>query len=481
MKKKRFDLLDNRVAGWLGIRVRAEHVQGLKDKMGGMVQAALDKDELWEDGAYMDDIKQATLRGAHPAATLLLYALSAFLVFFILWANFAQIDQRAMAQGKVIPSGNVQAVGSPEGGVVAEIFVKAGDIVRPDQPLVRLDDSYAAAELGDKEQRSAYLIANVARLQAEVDGTDLVFSDEFTAASPEIVSATRALFNNRTEELKSSLAVFAEQVEQRKQEVSDAKRTYTSLSQAARLASEELSLARPAFEQGAIPRSDIVRLELSAVEAKRQASTAQISIPQAEAALREAQQKLKEGELQFKNQARAELADMTDELARLSTTKGADAGRVERALLKSPIMAEVKDVLVNTIGQAVPPNTNIVELVPLEETLLIEIEMKPADIAFIRPGQPAVVKLTAYDFGIYGGLDGVVERVSGDSFVNEKKETFFKVWVKTDSNTLSNNGDELPIKSGMVASVDILTGKRSIMHYLLKPINKAMGRALSEK
>jgi len=495
-KEGRFDVLDNPLAHKLGIGVAGEVGEGIAGGFKKLWHNTFVSD-AWADAAFIDDPRAVTLRGAHPAAILMFYLLGGMALVFLLWASLARLDEVTHAQGQVVPSGKVQMVGSPEGGVVVEILVNSGQRVEPGQVLVRLDDAQAAGGLGEKANRRDFLQANMARLQAELNDTALVFPPALTSPSnPEITPILNALmaevtslYENRKNELLASQQVLIEQVEQRRQELNDARRKAGSLAEALKLANEELNLTKPVFESGAISRADLLRLERAVVEARKEYTTAQIAIPAAEAALREAQSKAEEATLKYKNEARDELGKLTEEYNRLGQGVQADEARVDNTILRSPIRAEVKQVLVNTVGQAVQPNTNIVELVPLEETLLIEARVRPQDVAFLRPGLPVMVKISAYDFSIYGGLQGKVESISGDSFTDESArnrpgsapETYFKVNVRTEKNYLQRFGQKLPIKSGMVATADIITGKKTILQYLLKPLNKARERALTER
>lgn len=483
-QEQRFDILDNPTMHKLGLGVA--RTEGIKvgEKIQLMLWRAMHSD-VWEDGDYMDDVRQATLRGAHPVAELFFWASIAFVVIFLVWASFSRIDEVSRGQGIVIPSGKIQAVGSPEGGVVSEIMVRSGDIVSPGQVLVRLDDTTAASGVGEKENRRAFLTAQIAMYEAVLSPSIAFNLDpSFTATYPTIAAEAEQLYKTKSQEIQSTGGVLAEQLEGKKQELADARRTANSTGQALALAKKEFDMAKPYLASGAISQVDLLKVERQYVDAQKEHNTALLAVPTAEAAYREAENRLSEGTLKATNEARDELAKAKEEFGRLGETVKADIGKVERALLRSPIHAEVKQVLVNTVGQAVQPNTNIVELVPLEETLLIEAQVKPQDIAFIRPGLEASVKVTAYDFSIYGGLKGVVESISADSFEEKKdgkQETFYKIQVRTDRNYLERGKEKLPIKSGMVATVDVLTGKKTIMQYLLKPINKARDAALTER
>lgn len=485
-RAKRVDLLDNPVAAKLGVQIDAAQRAQWREQVHGLWRDAFDPDR-WDDGNYMDDVRQATLRGTHPAARLLFWCLALCLTLFLLWASLARLDEVTHAQGTVIPSGKVQVVGSPEGGVVREILVEAGQIVNAGDVLVRLDDASALAGVGEKQNRRAYLQANVIRLQAEVDGVPPSFPPELMAEDAASVAEAQELYDNRIAQLNSTRSVFEEQVEQRRQELGDAKRRVGTLGQVYNLAVKELNMTKPYLAQGAIAEVDILRLQRQVADAQRELNTAQASVPSAEAALREAESKLEEAVLTYQNEARDELGKFREEFNRLGASVVGDIARVDRATLKSPIRAEVKQVLVNTVGQAVQANANIVELVPIEETLLLEAKVRPQDIAFIRPGLPAMVKISAFDFSVYGGLPGKVERISGDSFKEERSgprgedQIFYKVLVRTQKNYLERYGQKLSIKSGMVASVDVITGHKTVLEYLLKPINKARQQALTER
>jgi adhesin transport system membrane fusion protein len=488
-KEGRMDVLDTSLARNLGIdKATAQQAgQGVVAHVRELWHETFLSDR-WHDGDFMDDVRQATLRGAHPAAQLLFYALLACAIVFVAWASFARLDEITHGQGQVIPSGKVQAVGSPEGGVVKEILVRSGDVVEPGQVLVRLDNAQALSGVGEKVGRREFLAANIARLQAEVEGTELAFPASLISQT-ELMAEVTKLYQNRQSEIATSLQVLREQAEQRQQELNDARRKANSLSQALKLAQDEYNLTKPYFESGAISKVDVLRLERAVVDARKEYNTATSAIPAAEAALREANGKVEEANLKFKNEARDELGKMQEEFSRLGEGVQAEVARLDRTVLKSPVRAEVKQVLVNTVGQAVGPNTNIVELVPLEDSLLIEARIKPQDVAFIRPGLDVSVKITAYDFAIYGDLKGKVESISADSFTDEKSsrtaggqpETYFKVNVRTTQNALVRYGKKFPIKSGMVATVDIVTGQKTVLQYLLKPINKARERALTER
>jgi adhesin transport system membrane fusion protein len=324
-------------------------------------------------------------------------------------------------------------------------------------------------------------MANIARIDAELNDKPLAIPDEVKQKAPQIATEAENLYNSRKQELDSTTRVYKEQLEQKKADLQDAQSKTRNFQDAYNNAKEELDKTTPYVATGAVAQVEVLRLQRAVIDARRQLNTAQVSIPSTQAGIREAQGKLDEAVLKFKNEARDDQGKMRDELNRLGASVQGDISKVDQSVLKSPIRAEVKDVHVNTVGQAVQANANIVELVPLDEGLMIEAQVKPQDIAFIRTGLPAVIKLSAYDFSIYGGLKGTVSNVSADSFTTDKGETYFKIQVRADHDYLLHHGQKLPIRSGMVATVDVLTGKKTILQYLLKPITKAREAALTER
>ena len=438
-------------------------------------------DSQWEDGAFMDDVRQATLRGAHPAANLLFKCLVCFVVCFILWANIAKLDEVTRGDGAVVPSGKVQVVQNLEGGIVKEILVRQWDVVDKGDILLIIDDTGFASSLEEKKKRYLTLQAQVIRLQAESEGRTPIFPEKLKGEAPEIVVAAHDLFTSRRAELKSAETTLQRQVDQRRQEIAEAKERQKQTQRSWELANQEYQMAIPLERQGVISRVELLRLEREVNDLKGEKESARLSVPRAQAALKEVQSRLDETVFRAQNEARQELKDAQDEFNRLEEILKAEADKVDRTTVRAPVRAEVKQVSVNTVGGVIQPGMDLVELIPLDDTLLVEAQVRPQDIAFLRPGQEATVKITAYDFAIYGGLDGHLEQISPDTIANEDGEAFYKIRVRTQKNYLGDQDDKLPIISGMVASVDILTGKKTVMDYLLKPLRRARERALKER
>jgi adhesin transport system membrane fusion protein len=289
------------------------------------------------------------------------------------------------------------------------------------------------------------------------------------------------LFRSRQDELNAALDILQQQLTQQRQALAELRAEQNKLQLNADLAQQELDLTRPLVDTGAVSKVELLRLQVAVNEAMGRLKVNELAIPRAEAVVREAENKIEERHRQFLSQNQAELSQAETELSLLSITNVALQDRVNRTEVRAPVDGTVKQVLVNTIGSVIQPGMDLVEIVPANDSLLIEARVRPADIAFIHPGQSATVKLTAYDFAIYGGLPGILERISADSITDERGEHFFEIRVRTQQSHLGDSDNPLPIMPGMIASVDIITGKKTVMDYLLKPLKRAQEKALSEQ
>lgn len=397
---------------------------------------------------------------------------------FLLWASIAQVDELTKGEGKVIPSRQLQIVQSLDGGIVSDILVKEGDQVREGQVLIKIDATRFLSDF--KESRATYLslLAKAARLRAVADGADFVPPPEVVKEDPRLAEQERTLYLNRKAELEAQVGIAREQLAQRSHELSEARARYDQASQGYVLTSKELTLTQPLIQSGAVSDVELLRLQRDVARYGGEKNQASAQITRLQAAIGEAQKRIQEVELEFKNQARSELAETRGKINSLGAGSVALSDKVKQADIKSPVNGTVKRLLYNTIGGVVQPGKEIIEVVPLEDTLLLEAKVLPKDIAFLRPGQAANVKFTAYDFAIYGGLEARLEHISADSVMDDKGNAFYLVRVRTLKPSL---GDNLPIIPGMVAEVDILTGKKSILSYLLKPVLRAKQYALTER
>jgi adhesin transport system membrane fusion protein len=363
--------------------------------------------------------------------------------------------------------------------------VRTGDKVAKGDVLARIDDTGFSSNLGEVTAKMLTLEARTTRLRHEATG-ELSNSPEFSStlkqASLALVENETNLFQARRNSLKTQLGILGERVEQRTRELGEVKTALTRFETNLRLANEEMKLKKPLAERGIVPKTDIIRLKRDIADTEGQIATQKETAPKLEAAIREAQGQVKEQEEKFRQEARTELSELEAELAITQETLRGAKDRVTRADIRSPVDGIVNKINSNTVGGVVQAGQTLMEIVPLEDSLFVEVKIRPSDIAFVRPDQPAVVKITAYDFSVYGGLEGEVELISADSVYDEEaRENFYLVTVKTLQNQLKSEKEELPIIPGMVASVDILTGKKSVLDYLLKPINKARAEALRER
>jgi membrane fusion protein, adhesin transport system len=423
----------------------------------------------------------ARLMGPRGFTHLLLLIIVAFFALFFTWASWATLDEVTRGEGKVIPSSQVQVVQNLEGGIVAAIDVHEGDVVDPGEVLLRIDNVRAASDLRENRKRYLALVGAIARLRAEVDQTPITFPPEVVADAPEVATNERALYDARQADLQSELAILRSQAEQREQELTELKTHIDQLARSQALAKEELDITAPLAASRVVSKIDFLRLQRQVNDLTGELDAARQSVQRVESAVGEAHRRVEERQLKFRSEAQRELATDQPQATGLAEVITAAADRVKRTEVRSPVRGTIKRLLVTTVGGVIQPGQNLVEIVPLEDTLLIEAKVRPADIGFLHPGQPALVKVTAYDFSIYGGLKGVVEDISADTITDDKGESFYRVRVRTHDNALEKAGEPLPITPGMTAQIDILTGHKTVMDYLLKPILKAKQRALRER
>jgi adhesin transport system membrane fusion protein len=428
---------------------------------------------------FATDADLAMLRQEPLRARVLLRSIGIVFSVFILWAGVAQLDEVTRGDGKVIPSRQLQVLQSIDGGLVSEILVKEGDVVQKDQLLIKIDETRFVSSVKENQAQYLGLVAKAARLKAIADGKPFVAPSEVVKVAPEIVDQERQYYEAKKDELSASVSIARQQLAQRQQELNESQARRAQASQSYELTSKELAVTKPLINSGAVSEVELLRLEreVSRYRGERDMASAQIS--RVQAAINEAQRKIEEVELSFRNDASKELSETNAKLNSLAEGSVALTDRVKQSSIRSPVKGTVNRLLVNTVGGVVQPGKDMIEIVPLEDTLLLEARVLPRDIAFLRPGQPAMVKFTAYDFSIYGGLEGTLEHIGADSVMDEKGNAFYTVRVRTNK---AGFGDaNLPIIPGMVAEVDILTGKKSVLTYLLKPVLRAKSVAMTER
>jgi len=427
------------------------------------------------------DVRNAILLQSPRGGRIIIWMTFLFFVAFIVWAANSEVEEVTRGMGKVIPSRQIQKVQNLEGGILSEILVDVGDVVDKGQLLLRIDKTRFSAPYQESRVNYLSLLAKIARLEAEIHDRELVIPEEVQQEDPKIGRREEELFASRKEQLRASLGRLEQQLSQRRQQLAEAKTHLSEVKRTYRLLRKELEMTRPLVKAGAVSEVELLRLQRQASELKGEIETTTASIPRLEAMIREARQAIEEERLKFVNQAKEELNDAYARLESLSATASALEDRLRRTEVRSPVRGTVNRILVNTIGGVIQPGMDLIEIVPLEDSLLIETRIKPSDIAFLHPGQKAMVKFTAYDFTIYGGLEATLEYISADSITDDQGRSFYLVRVRTKKNYLGPESDPLPIIPGMVATVDILTGKKTILSYLLKPMLRAKMSAFRER
>lgn len=394
------------------------------------------------------------------------------------WAAIAEIDEVTRGQAKVVPSSQLQIVQSFDGGVVEEIMVREGQVVEAGAILLQVDPTRFVSSLRESRANQISLQAKALRLQALTRGLPFEPPEELVKDAPDIVAHERRLYESSRSELQAQLSIAQEKLSQRQQELNEMRARYDQADRGLRLVEQELDATRPLVKTGAVSEVEVLRLERDVSRLRGERAQAGAQISRVQASIQEALGRVEEVKLTTRNQMSAELSETLSKLAALSEGGRALEDKVKHADIRSPVRGTVKRLLVNTVGGVVLPGKDVVEIVPLDDTLILEAQISPKDIAFLRPGQEAMVKFTAYDFAIYGGLEADVESIGADSVVDEKGNAFFLVRVRTRKPSL---GDGLPVIPGMVAQVDILTGKKTVLAYLLKPVLRAKANALSER
>jgi adhesin transport system membrane fusion protein len=406
------------------------------------------------------------------------------LLFFVVagvWANYAMLDEVTRGVGKVIPSSHVQVVQNLEGGIVSELLVKAGDVVDQGQILLRIDDTRFASSFRESQVKAQSLQAKIARLSAESQGIAFQIPKDLPAEKRDVFQNEFSLAQSRQKEVQATLNILQQQKNQKQHEIGELRSKVGQLQRSYELVLKELRLTEPLVKKGLASEVELLRLQRQVSELKGGLDSTRLSIPRAESSVSETDRKMEELGVNFRTNAISELNDNKAELSRITQSNFALEDRVTRTSVRSPVRGTIKQVKVTTVGGVVQPGMDLIEIVPLEDKLLIEAQIRPADIAFLHPNQPAMVKLTAYDFSIFGGLPAHLEHISADSITNDRGESFFLIRVRTERKYLGAEDKPLPIMSGMTASVDILTGKKSLLDYLLKPIKKAHDQALRER
>ncbi|WP_407544247.1 HlyD family type I secretion periplasmic adaptor subunit [Vibrio parahaemolyticus] len=460
----------------------------------------LSNDEL----DFVDDKTAALLLNTPNSARLMLWVMVLFFVAAIGWASWAQIDQVTVGQGKVIPSSQIQVVQNLEGGLVKEILVKEGQLVKKGQQLLLIDDTRFRSDYREREQQVANLTASVLQLSASINSVavnrdfniqdweksvvldygKLTFPPVLEETQPQLTQRQKAEYREDLDNLRNQLSVIDQQVEQKQQDLVEIEARVRNLRQSYQYAKKELDITQPLADEGVVPRIELLKLQRQVNDTRREMTSSELKIPVIKSAIKESMLNRIDVALKFRSEQQEKLNNAQDQLSALVESAVGFEDRVNRTVVVSPVVVspvtgKIKTLNVNTVGGVIQPGMDIVEIVPTEDTLLVEAKIAPKDIAFLRPNLNAIVKFTAYDFTKYGGLVGELEHISADTTQDEEGNSFYIVRVRTEKTSFGQDAD-LPIIPGMTASVDIITGKRTVLEYLLKPILSAKTNALKE-
>ncbi len=429
------------------------------------------------DEAFINRTGRAA-RGEGQRGGLLLLAVLAGLGAFFWWAATFEIEETVRGPGRVVPSQQVQVVQSLEGGIVRDIMVEAGEIVEADTPLIRIDDTTAGARRGEMREQEAALLAELTRLETEAAGnTVLTFPETLIARVPKAVEAEQQVFGSRQRQFASELQVLEDQLDQRQTELVETRAMIAKLEGQVGPLSEEVALTRDYVETGAVTRIELLRLESQLAELEGELHVARAGLPRRSAAISEARSQIASARGAYVLNARERAAKVEAELAVLREGLRAAEDRVTRTVLRAPVRGVVNTLSISTLGAVVGPGESLVEIVPTDDHLLIEARIAPRDVAFIAIGKPASVKITAFDYITYGALSGEVTRIGADALATSDGEPYFQVMVRTGDTRLG----EAELSPGMVAQIDIQTGRKTVLDYLLKPFTRAQTEALRER
>ncbi len=423
----------------------------------------------------------ARRRGIRPGASVLLLVMLGLVATFLLWAHFTEIDELTRASGRVILSSKTQVIQNLEGGIMAELLVREGDEVRVGGHLLRIDSTIADAQYQKSRFEYLSLLGTISRLKAEVNGKEPVFPDVLIREAPELVKNEQILFANRSDEQNNEQNILKNQALQKKQELKEIRAKVAGLKKSLDFLNQELILNRPLQETGAVSGSEILRIERLCAEQQSSVTISGLAIVRMEEAYREALQRVESQNYVFKTETLTKLSNLEARLAVVQEIATAEKDRVRRTEVTSPVHGIVKHIRFTTPGGIIKPGDIIMEIVPIEETLLIEAWVRPQDVAFLHPGLQCMVHITAYDPSIYGGLEANLEKISADTFSDSSENSYFRIHLRTKSTEFKQSGDSLPIIPGMDASVNILTGKKSVLTYILNPIRRVQQHAFTER
>ncbi len=434
----------------------------------------------YQDYEYVQALSEAVLMTTPSRIRTVLYLWLAAIFLFIVWAAFSQVDEISRGTGEVVSSAHNKMIQHLEGGIVQQILVKEGQSVTKNQVLLKIKNEKSTSSFASNTMEAYALQAKLVRLKAE--GLGGAFSEgNVSAALQPYIDNERALFNSNRLDLNAQISGLSEKLTQSRQSLSEAKSTKAHLRHSLDLINEEVRMTGPMVEKGVKSRVDYLKLQRDANQAEDQYQSTSLSIPRLASVIQETARSIEEAWAKFRADAQTQYNETLSKLQTLQANGTALSDEVDRTTVRSPMDGVVQSLFVHTIGGVVKPGDDLIEIVPRGERLVAEVKIKPSDIAFIYPGQRAVVKLSAYDFSIYGALEGKVSLISADTQTNKKEDVYYIVQIVTDKSYIQHNGKRLTILPGMTVNADIITGRKSVLDYILKPILKTKQNMLSER
>lgn len=428
-----------------------------------------------KDYEYIHSLSAAVLTNNPRRIRIVLYFWVAAIVLFVIWAAMAEVDEIARGNGHVVASGQNKVIQHLEGGIVEEILIEEGESVKANQPLLKVKNEKSFSSLESNQLNVEALRAKAMRLKAEASG------GSFSGGSSTYLANEYSLLITNRQNLNAKVAGLREKLSQNRHELSEAKSRREHLKQSLSMINEEVRMTGPMVEKGVRSKVDFLKLQREANEAEDAYQSTVLSIPRLESVIAETQRAIEEASYIFRSEAQRQYNETLAQFNSLQADATALNDQVDRTVVRSPMDGVVQKLYVHTNGGVVKPGDDLVEIVPKGANLLVEVKLKPSDIAFIYPDQHAMVKFSAYDFAIYGALEGKVVHVSADAMTNQKEETYYTVRIQTDKSYMEHNGKRLQIIPGMTVSADIITGQKSVLDYILKPILKTKQHMLSER
>jgi adhesin transport system membrane fusion protein len=451
-----------------------------------------------EDVDMADDVYGAILTQTPTVHRLTIWSLAGLFSCFMIWAYFAELDRVTRGEGKIIPSSQVQIIQSLDGGILQELYVKEGMQVSKGQIIARIDDTRFRSDMAQQTQEVDALRANIIRLRTElssvlvadvprwqqqvkIEKTELKFPEDLIKNSPKLIARNQDEYNTRLNNIENQVAIQGQQIKQREQEIKELTSKISTLENSLALINRELDLTIPLARKNIVPQVELLKLQRTVNDTKGELNALRLLKPKVKSSFEEAVLKRREAVFKYRTDARSVLNELQSSLSRLNEAQVSAQDKVSKALILSPVVGTVKTLHITTLGGVVKPGEVLLEIVPSEDKLLVEAKIIPKDIAFIYVGLKAMVKISAYDFTRYGGLEGVVEHISADTTQDEEGNSFYIIRVRTnESNMQSSSNQVMPIIPGMMTSVDVIISKRTVLEYILNPLLRAKELALRE-